>query len=315
MAYFVRIRGRAFGPYEASQLLEMKSQGRVTRVTEISEDRHNWQAAETYDWLFPKPAPPSPDPPRPGPPQSDGNEPADWFYSINGTEGYGPVTASTIKQMLQSGQLNNNSYVWQQGQNARFIKDEPKFLGGVGGGVSIDRSHEKTTTGGGTGGDPPNIGGTITGATETVDTGQMLRPIAASLGWLMFLKITFLIVGVIFQGLYLLWSSVMMISASVGADSAMVLLVALITLVIWAGLYGLQFKTFLCFWKYHTNLNQTVATGRASDLIQGNQSQFLLWKWLGITVIAHLAVFLISVTVILAIAGLGSGLATNPFQF
>ena len=38
-------------------------------------------------------------------------ESADWYYSINGTEGYGPVTLTTIEQMLQSGQLSGESYV------------------------------------------------------------------------------------------------------------------------------------------------------------------------------------------------------------
>ena len=293
MAYFVRIKSRVFGPFDEPQLLEMKSKGKITRVTEVSENKYAWQAAETLTFLYePVQTPPQ------TPTAWASPEPAEWFYSINGTEGYGPITATAIEQMLQSGQLSGNSYVWQQGQNARFIKSEPRFSG-TGGTPMIPSSVTSTTRS-----DTPNIGGEITGASEQVDTGQMLRPIAASLGWLMFLKITFLLVGVILEGLCLLWIGGAWISIAIKFNEAATLFVVLMTIVIQAGLYALQFKAFLCFWKYHTNLNQTVATGRASDLIQANQSQLLFWKWLGITVIANLSVFIIIVTVMVLAPGL-----------
>ena len=211
MSYFVRIKGRAFGPFDEPQLLEMKSQGRISRTTEISENRIDWQAAESLTFMFPQ------EPANAG--QSSPNEPADWFYSLNGKEGYGPVTATAIEQMLRSGQLNDNSYVWQQGQNARFIKSEPRFSNPPGIGV-VSSALVEYNRGGGNAGGQVNIGGEITGASEQVDTGQMLRPIAASLGWLMFLKITFLI-DIIVHGLYLLWASIFLIAPSISESALM----------------------------------------------------------------------------------------------
>ena len=292
MSYFVRIKSRVFGPFDESQLLEMKSKGKITRVTEISDNKSDWQTAESFTFLYePEPAYVAPSVSQPS-----AHEPADWFYSINGTEGYGPVTAMAIGQMLRSGQLSDNSYVWQQGQNARLIKKEPRFSSPLGGSSAAPSSAVYT-------GDMANIGGEITGVSEQVDTGRMLRPIAASLGWLMFLKITFLLIGVVADGLFLLWWSGFSISHAIAADDATVLFITLITIVIWAALYALRFKTFLCFWQYHTILNQTVATGRASDLIQANQCQFLFWKWLGITVIANLTVIVIGITIMMTASG------------
>jgi hypothetical protein len=104
------------------------------------------------------------------------------------------------------------------------------------------------------------------------------------------------------------------VSRALALNEAAILFVTLITIVLWAGLYALQFKTFLCFWKFHTVLNQTVATGRASDLIQANQRQLLFWKWLGITVIAYLSVAVISATAIAIASGWFMGYIGNMFQ-
>ena len=126
MSYFVRIKGKVFGPFDETQLLDMKSKGTITRRTEVSENnQRDWQSADSFSFLYePAPATPEPD-------QSSGGEPANWFYSLNGKEGHGPVVAAVIEQMLQSGQLNGKSYVWQQGKTAGFIKNEPLFAGFV----------------------------------------------------------------------------------------------------------------------------------------------------------------------------------------
>ena len=112
---------------------------------------------------------------------------------------------------------------------------------------------------------------------------------------------------VIAQGLLLLVSAVFSISHAIGANTALTLFITLITHAIWIGLYVLEFKAFLCFWKYHTELYRTVATGRASDLIQANQSQYLLWKWVGIAAIANLTVVILYGIAIALIAGLVAG--------
>ena len=299
MAYFIRIKNRVFGSFDESQLLEMKSKGKITRTTKISEnDKSEWRDAEEFEFLYPRSVS---QPPTGGhPPQPFPDEPKVWFYSTDGKEGYGPVTATEIEQKIQSGQLkidSPNSLVWQEGQSARLVRREPRFSARV----------DSTACTVSTGGVHDTTVGEITGTSEQVDTGQMLRPIAASLGWLMFLKITCLLVVIIVQGLAILGWGVYSISYALGANSAIVLFITLVSLAVAGGLYALDFKTFFCFWKYHNDLYQTNATGRASSLIQANQSQSLFWKWLGITVIANLVVILLYGIALALIIGLVSG--------
>jgi uncharacterized membrane protein YhaH (DUF805 family)/predicted RNA-binding Zn-ribbon protein involved in translation (DUF1610 family) len=59
MAYYVRIRGKVFGPFDETQLVDMKTNGKLGRTTEISEDRIEWSPASEFEFLF---APPSPSP-------------------------------------------------------------------------------------------------------------------------------------------------------------------------------------------------------------------------------------------------------------
>lgn len=135
MSYFVRITNRVVGPFDEVQLLEMKSRGKISSLTEISENnRSDWQRAESFPFLYETVRSNEPDHPAGSntsntyslsSPPAYGT--ADWFYSMNGTEGHGPVTAATIEQMLWSQQLNGNSFVWQQGQNARLIRNEQRF--------------------------------------------------------------------------------------------------------------------------------------------------------------------------------------------
>ena len=128
MSYFIRIRGRSFGPFDEQELQNMKTQGKLSRSTEVSENRVDWQPAETYEFLF-QPLPSLATSTAPGgsmvpqPPQ----EPTDWFYSVNGTDGYGPVTHSAIVQMFQTGKLQGDSLVWQEGQNAQPIRKVAAF--------------------------------------------------------------------------------------------------------------------------------------------------------------------------------------------
>lgn len=132
MPYYVRIRGKAFGPFDEEQLKEMKSKGKLGRTTEISENKVEWQTAENVSFLFTPSATLGLSSSAANPFQSQSfsaSEPADWFYSVNGAEGYGPVTRSAILQMLQAGTLQGESLVWQQGQNAQRLNTVQAFSG------------------------------------------------------------------------------------------------------------------------------------------------------------------------------------------
>lgn len=132
MSYYVRIRGKAFGPFDQAQIEEMKSQGKISRTTEISEDRVGWYSAADVDFLFPKsvelPSPPEIRPAHGTAPHSS-SEPTVWLYSVDGNAGYGPVSATKINELFVTRVLTENSLVWREGENARYLREVREFAG------------------------------------------------------------------------------------------------------------------------------------------------------------------------------------------
>ncbi|MDR1963108.1 MAG: hypothetical protein LBQ50_04970 [Planctomycetaceae bacterium] len=57
MQYYIRFRGKAFGPFGEKQLLLMKAQRKLSRTSEVSEDKIVWQSASELNFLFPEPLP------------------------------------------------------------------------------------------------------------------------------------------------------------------------------------------------------------------------------------------------------------------
>ncbi|MDR3182420.1 MAG: GYF domain-containing protein [Planctomycetaceae bacterium] len=144
MSYYVRIKGKPFGPFDEKQLSEMMTKGRIGRTTEVSANRQEWAAAETLAFLFPPATPaassvpalpsassfyPTAAPLMNSSTYAVASESEDWFYSTDGTAGFGPVAQSTVVQMLQGGTLQGESLVWKQGQNAQKIRTVREFAG------------------------------------------------------------------------------------------------------------------------------------------------------------------------------------------
>lgn len=50
--YYVRIRGRVAGPYDLSQLKDLKDRGQLSPIHEVSEDRVAWRPVRECDVLF-----------------------------------------------------------------------------------------------------------------------------------------------------------------------------------------------------------------------------------------------------------------------
>lgn len=134
MQYYIRVRGKAFGPFDENQLSEMKSKGKISRITEISTNRIDWNRAGEFDFLFtPSPSEPSIYESKPQETVPEQKKPlAEWFYSLNGTEGFGPVSVEAMVQMIQSGKLVATSYAWKQGQTASHLGTIGAFAGHFG---------------------------------------------------------------------------------------------------------------------------------------------------------------------------------------
>jgi uncharacterized membrane protein YhaH (DUF805 family)/predicted RNA-binding Zn-ribbon protein involved in translation (DUF1610 family) len=134
MQYYIRIRGKVFGPFDEVKLNDMRTKGKLSRTSEVSENKVEWFSAENLEFLFPLALSETTSS---GTSISNSNsgmanlppsEPAIWFYSVNGTEGFGPVTQTAIVQMIQTGTLRGESLVWQQGQNAQQIRTVQTFV-------------------------------------------------------------------------------------------------------------------------------------------------------------------------------------------
>jgi hypothetical protein len=52
MQYYIRIRGKEFGPFGEDQLKKMRVNGKLSRTTEVSENKAEWFPAENLEFLF-----------------------------------------------------------------------------------------------------------------------------------------------------------------------------------------------------------------------------------------------------------------------
>lgn len=147
MNYYVRIGSKAFGPFPEQDVLNLIAQERINKSSLISTNGMNWRTAGEYPEFFPKEEelpPPQEEEFNPfstiwdSPFTQDFNdtpaaentpvvEPKIWYVSRDGRQGLGPYATQTIINMLQQKQLTAESYVWKQGEQARFFSQEPFF--------------------------------------------------------------------------------------------------------------------------------------------------------------------------------------------
>ncbi len=303
MSYFIRIKGKPFGPFDDNQLQDMKTRGRLNPTTEVSSDRVHWQPASTLEFLYqPPPVPPQPTQNTPFqnamPPRipSKSTEPGIWFYSFDGENGYGPVTQSAIIKMLQSGELTGQSYVWKEGQTAVFLQAVPEFSSFCNAPHFGDGT--RTTT---------IIQGTFW------NPGDIWQPLERSLGWLMFLKITWLSVWILY-GLCFVFGIIFMMSRAVSSDSVSTFLITIIVISLELGYYYLMFRPFLALWKYHTVLQKAAISRQDTELAVANRHLFQLWKDLGIFLIVTLTIASLAAVFVVVAAGVDAGMMERVYN-
>ncbi|MDA7906592.1 GYF domain-containing protein [Mariniblastus sp.] len=118
--YYVKIRGRVLGPFHTDRLIEMVSQGKLSRVHMLSTDNQNWQKASEYPDLFQSAGRTTSSPMKPetqNAPTAPGLDSGDvWHYGING-QPQGPVSKSVIMSLFTSGQLTASDSLWREGMD------------------------------------------------------------------------------------------------------------------------------------------------------------------------------------------------------
>jgi hypothetical protein len=134
--YYIRSRGRVQGPYTPSRLKELAKRGKFGKYHHISVDRVNWERASAHPELFPDVGPPKMRNPSPrgmdladpaagnATDESDSDllvdDPAsaadqEWYYSQRGEQINEPVSRQQLEQLIASGQLTPDEFVWTSG--------------------------------------------------------------------------------------------------------------------------------------------------------------------------------------------------------
>ena len=138
--YYIRIRGKVFGPLEEKQILTLVRQGKLGRMNEISTDGQQWVRADEFDQFFPKsqtkrePKPQtsnSVEEHRTPAPKSEARSPKPdataWYYSEDGKTGMGPYPPSDIEQMIRQGKITGQTILWHDHIDPQTAETVPEF--------------------------------------------------------------------------------------------------------------------------------------------------------------------------------------------
>jgi hypothetical protein len=161
-SWYVRSRGRVRGPFTEAQLELMRSRGQLAQFDEISQDRRGWAPAGRLH------APFGPAAGADALTRSDSS--MQVAAPIQSSEGWhcntlvgavGPVSIAHVVGLIQSGQLNGNSFVWKAGLPSWVaLRDVPELAchlsstqlagntSGSGGANARNASHARSTRGG-----------------------------------------------------------------------------------------------------------------------------------------------------------------------
>lgn len=122
--FFIRIRGKVQGPFDAERLRQLARRGQFSRLHEVSADGQSWRAAKDYPEIFAVVASPEPvavaEPvaaPVASQPAASYGAPLPkevWYYAYGGSP-TGPVDSLRLSHMLTSGQISPDTSVWREG--------------------------------------------------------------------------------------------------------------------------------------------------------------------------------------------------------
>lgn len=146
--YYVRIRGKVFGPLDEKQIVDMVRQGKLGRMNEISTDNRQWVRADEFEQFFPKvkskrrqvfhpfelptgdassDTPPSHAAGTPGAPPNENASTVPWYYSDDGKTGTGPFPHHEIVQMIRQGQIVGKTILWRDDLDPQTAETLPDF--------------------------------------------------------------------------------------------------------------------------------------------------------------------------------------------
>lgn len=125
-AWYIRARGRVTGPFDRTQLENLRNRGQLARFHEISQDKQVWVSAATLE-LFAMPGlSTSPTVNRSDAvgyilegdpnPQLDVPNTGGWFYARNGVS-TGPVNLADLQRLADQNEIEPDTLVWKEGMS------------------------------------------------------------------------------------------------------------------------------------------------------------------------------------------------------
>jgi hypothetical protein len=132
--FYIRLRGRVQGPFNADQLHSLARSGQFSRLHEVSGDGQVWSPAKDRPELFPRVAPApmasvqatsarTPDDketfslaPAPSGNGQSSNSGAQWFYACGGVQS-GPTEFAELIALAGAGRIRGDDLVWSPGMD------------------------------------------------------------------------------------------------------------------------------------------------------------------------------------------------------
>lgn len=126
--WYLRIRGKAEGPFDFEALLALKDRGKLHKSHKLSVNGDDWFAASELEGIFLQSTSTAPV----SNAQAEVSEPAvaptdEWWYSANDGK-IGPVDRSVIEEGVTSRRLSPADLVWQKGMEEwKPVSEMPQF--------------------------------------------------------------------------------------------------------------------------------------------------------------------------------------------
>lgn len=292
--YYIRIRGRVQGPFDAEKLRNLARRGQFSRLHEISTDGQQWQSAKAFQELFaPVEVPVAASSGVAEPALATGTNGAvasmaapaaspTWYYAAGGRE-QGPVAFAVLANLLSTRQLQPDTEVWTQGMtNWMAASSVPAIASTLAASVNDRAGHN----------DQPAIDDGSTKAGKV--SPSVVRALAESRSWVLFIAV----IGFLYAGLLLVGGIVQII---LGSRAAMSPVTA-------GGLLNLVFGLVVAFgaWQllsYAAGIAQLERSRSDQAICSALSTLKSFWVYVGINLIVVLTLLVLAAIFVLSVAG------------
>ncbi|MDB4766523.1 DUF4339 domain-containing protein [bacterium] len=300
-AYYIKIRGRVLGPVDAKRLVQMIRDGSVSRIHKLSTDGKNWRSASEFPKFFEaaaqsgkrraeaRPAAKPPTEQQAGRPQKNRDlapdledDSEEWYYGING-QSTGPVSKSTLRELLSSGQLSQEDMLWKKGmgdwQRARTFNEFGAMVASKGARPAVGRPQANHTS--------PTSGRNSFSDSVVIDGANSVSNVMRSSNVWVYICLIYLYLQSIATG----FTAVLNLIQAVQRDELGVAILAALGVVV----TGLLVAATVSLHRYATASSRFGLTGETNELLTATKFLGKFWMWICAILIFGTTVVLVAV--------------------